>query len=573
MICPSCQADNDGAAANCIACGKGFHALTRGSLLSGRYEILDAIGHGGMGVVYKARDIDLDETVAIKVIRTDGTGKSTDLDRRFRSEIKLARRITHPNVCRIHDYNHAGHLTYIIMEYVPGTDLRHVLRQRGRLPAEEALAIVLQVAHGLEAVHRHGVVHRDLKTPNLMRTPDGTVKLMDFGIAKSLAGDATIGATATGQIVGTPEYMSPEQASGGTVDARSDIYALGVVLFELLTGELPFHGDTPVSTILKLLHEPPPLEGTLRARIPEPVVPILRKALTKDPRERHATASELIAELRQAASSMTSQGDLSPTVEGETHTAILKARLVTSTPAALQVATGIAKARPPRPTASPRTPALGRISQRPWLGHRMLWGVVLTLAIPLAGFLTLQRVRSHDRTDLTDPPRSAPRPASAPSTPSPTPRESIASEPRVATSVPPTLGPSSPPVTFATRAVASRTVVPRAAPPRTVDTFPAPPKASPSPELVAVASAPSPERRPALPAMGSLRIGVTPYAEVAVDGVVVGTTPMGALPLEVGRHTVRLTHPDYQPLQRVVAIRSGETTRLAIDLPLDGVRR
>jgi len=220
--CPSCQAENDDAVDNCIACGKGIYTLTRGSVLSGRYEILDIIGRGGMGVVYKARDRGLEETVAIKVIRTDGTGLSTEVVRRFRSEIKLARRVTHPNVCRIHDYAQEGHLTYIAMEYVSGTDLRHWLRKHGRLAAAEALEVVLQVAYGLEAVHRHGIVHRDLKTPNIMRTLDGNVKLMDFGIAKSLVGgDATaMSLTGVGQIVGTPEYMSPEQARGIPVDAR-----------------------------------------------------------------------------------------------------------------------------------------------------------------------------------------------------------------------------------------------------------------------------------------------------------------------------------------------------------------
>jgi eukaryotic-like serine/threonine-protein kinase len=297
--CPSCQIENDDDSDNCIACGKGLYALTRGAVLSGRYEILDAIGKGGMGVVYKARDLDLDETVALKVMRGDVTG-SSDGARRFRSEIKLARKVTHPNVCRIHDYSRQGHLTYIAMEFIAGTDLKQELRRRGPFPPTEALDLILQVARGLEAVHRQGVVHRDLKTPNIMRMADGTAKLMDFGIAKSFGGDTATGVTGTGLIVGTPEYMSPEQARAEAVDARTDIYALGIVLFELLTGELPFHGETPLATLMNHMQQPPPLEGPRAARIPPQVVPALRRSLAKDRAERYASVHEMTVELERA---------------------------------------------------------------------------------------------------------------------------------------------------------------------------------------------------------------------------------------------------------------------------------
>ncbi|HET6898599.1 MAG TPA: serine/threonine-protein kinase, partial [Vicinamibacteria bacterium] len=158
------------------------------------------------------------------------------------------------------------------------------------------------VAEGVDAVHRVGIVHRDLKTSNIMRTTDGSLKLMDFGIAKSLSSEDTAGATASGHIVGTPEYMSPEQARGETVDNRSDVYALGVVIFELLTGDVPFRGDTPLTTLLKHLQDPPPLDGPAAVRLPPSLVPVLRKALAKSPGERHASVRELIDDLKAVRS-------------------------------------------------------------------------------------------------------------------------------------------------------------------------------------------------------------------------------------------------------------------------------
>ena len=227
--------------------------------------------------------------------------RQADIDdeaaRRFKSEIRLARRVTHPNVCRIHDYGDDGGRLYISMELVEGRDLKQVLRS-GELDAGQAFDVALQVAAGLQAIHDVGIVHRDLKTPNLMRDADtGRVRIMDFGIARSLAPQPGA-ATATGIAVGTPDYMSPEQALGHKVDTRSDLYAFGVVVFELFTGELPFHGDTPMAVLLKHIHEPPPLDAS--RRLPPALVPVLRRALAKDVAARYATADEMAAALVQA---------------------------------------------------------------------------------------------------------------------------------------------------------------------------------------------------------------------------------------------------------------------------------
>jgi serine/threonine protein kinase len=298
MICPSCRAENDPSADVCFTCGRALGALTQGSVIAGRYEVLSPLGRGGMGMVYKAHDRMLEETVAIKVLRSE-FARTQEMAKRFRHEIKLARRVSHRNVCRIHEYGEDGPLRYISMEYLQGNDLKQELREKGPPPAAEAFDVAIQVAEGLQAIHDVGIIHRDLKTPNLMRDARGVVRLMDFGIAKE-GGDTASGAlTSTGQVMGTPEYMSPEQCRGEKIDFRSDIYALGIVNYEIFTGQVPFHGDTPVATIFKHIQDPVPLSGAA-VRIPQSAIPILLKALAKDRNGRFNTAAEMALALRQA---------------------------------------------------------------------------------------------------------------------------------------------------------------------------------------------------------------------------------------------------------------------------------
>jgi serine/threonine-protein kinase len=299
VTCPACQADNDEQAATCFACGRSLgpspSSVRLGSVVAGRYEILALLGRGGMGVVYKAHDRTLDETVALKLLRLEVAG-DPGMAQRFRSEIKLARKVRHENVCGIHEYGEADRQRYIAMEYVEGVNLRDRLQEPGGIGHPEAFELSIQAAHGLQAIHEAGIIHRDLKPSNIMRDAHGFVRLMDFGIAKRQGSDATI----DGRVSGTPEYMSPEQARGKPLDPRSDIYTLAVVVYELFAGQVPFRADTPVGTALKHLHEPPPLSGPRAARLPEPLLPVLRKALAKQPAERHATARDLALALAQA---------------------------------------------------------------------------------------------------------------------------------------------------------------------------------------------------------------------------------------------------------------------------------
>ncbi|MFN8094587.1 MAG: TonB family protein [Vicinamibacteria bacterium] len=297
--CPTCNAENEPGAESCFTCGASLFrspaTISRGSLIAARYEVRRCLGAGGMGVVFEAHDRVLDETVAVKTLRADAA-ESPEVRRRFLSEIKLARKVRHDNVCGIHEYGDEEGLRYITMEFVEGVDLRRVLRRRGRLPLAEAFQVALQVARGLQAIHEAGIIHRDLKSTNIMLDAHGVVRVMDFGLAKQSGVDTTL----LGAVMGTPEYMSPEQARGQRVDYRCDIYALGIVIYEVFTGAGPFRGDTPVAVIAQHLNDPPPLEGPAAAALPRPLVPVLRRALAKDPADRYQTIDTFIAALERA---------------------------------------------------------------------------------------------------------------------------------------------------------------------------------------------------------------------------------------------------------------------------------
>ena len=268
------------------------HARGR-SLIAARYRILDPLGRGGMGAVYHAHDEVLDEDVALKILRPEVAG-TPEMAARFRSEIKLARKVSHWNVCRIHEYGEDGGLQYISMELITGATLKDRLRA-GPLPApDKAFDVAIQIADGLAAIHKVGIVHRDLKSANVMVDAAGTAKVMDFGIAKAAAD----GGSATGYVLGSPEYMSPEQARGRRADFRSDLYSLGIVVFEAFTGRVPFRGPTPVATLLMHVEAPPPVDDPPLA-LPRSWCPSCA-ALAKDPADRFADAPAMAAALRAA---------------------------------------------------------------------------------------------------------------------------------------------------------------------------------------------------------------------------------------------------------------------------------
>jgi serine/threonine protein kinase len=256
------------------------------AILATRYEVLESLGEGGMGLVYRVRDRETNEILALKLLRPE-IARDPAMMERFKDEIRLARRITHKNVSRIYDFNRVDDLVYITMEYVDGESLRAYLKRAGKLSPERVIDLARQIAAGLGEAHAQGVVHRDLKPENVILARDGLVKLMDFGIARALGGNTTT------TVIGTPGYMAPEQSQGKSVDQRTDLYALGLILYECLTGRRAFAGATPVEVALKQIKERPVPPRQLLSATPPHLEAIVMRCLEKEPSRRFVSAAEL----------------------------------------------------------------------------------------------------------------------------------------------------------------------------------------------------------------------------------------------------------------------------------------
>ena len=318
MKCPKCRTENRPGTKFCGNCGSSLGAgpkeptadtktlvtsvgeMRVGSTFADRYHILEKLGKGGMGGVYKARDINIDENVALKILNPEIASDEQTLQR-FRNELKLTRKISHRNICRVFDLSEHEGIHFISMEYVSGEDLKSLIHRVEQLTVGKAVIIARQICEGLNEAHRLGVVHRDLKPQNVMIDREGNAKVMDFGIARSVKSK---GITEEGVIVGTPEYMSPEQVEGNDIDGRTDIYSLGIILYEMLTGRLPFEGKTPLSVAVKQKSEMPLNPRRLNSQIPENISRMILKCLKKKRDERYQDVRELLAELRQIEKQM-----------------------------------------------------------------------------------------------------------------------------------------------------------------------------------------------------------------------------------------------------------------------------
>jgi serine/threonine protein kinase len=264
--------------------------------LGRRYDILGEAGHGSMGNVYKARDRETGETVAIKILKPEIASDQAMMGR-FKNELLFARKITHKNVCRVHDFNRIGGIAYTSMEFVEGESLRSVLNRFGGLPLRKGIAVALQICSGLKEAHAQGIVHRDLKPENVMIDGQGNVKIMDFGIARSMEALTRM----TGSMLGTPAYMAPEQVAGKPVDYRTDIYSLGLMLYEMFTGKQAFQADTAVAVALKQMRESPTPPHEIDPNIPVAIERAILKCLEKEPAKRFQSLAELESVLRTPA--------------------------------------------------------------------------------------------------------------------------------------------------------------------------------------------------------------------------------------------------------------------------------
>lgn len=490
-------------------------------------------------MVYKAHDRTLDETVAIKILRPD-FAEDPKMAQRFKSEIKLARKVRHKNVCAIHDFGDEKGLLFISMEYIDGVDLKRVIKQQGSLQPDQAYDVSIQVAEGLRAVHEAGIIHRDLKTLNIMLDARGLARLMDFGVAKQEGGEGM--ATASGHVLGTPDYMSPEQAQGRKVDSRCDIYALGIVMYELFSGHVPFRGDTPISTILKHIHDPPPLDGPEAAGIPYELRPILGKALAKEPADRYQTVGEMAAALQQAR-----------TLRDRSRLAITQTEAPTLT---------TVRAFPESAAAS-SPPARSR-ALRPAL---VAFAFVAAGTLALLGGTALVLRRTSSQTAEPTPNLAASAP---PSLAQPLPEAPSTSPEPTATPTAPDIPPPKTP-----SRVVSRDADKKTQPAAAVAPDPSPQEAAtPAPSVPApVAPAPAATAAPKEEGPGLLQVAVRPWGNVFVDGKLIGTWPIDRIPLNAGEHRVRFEHPAYEPFESAIRINAGETSKLSFDFAKDGTRK
>src|SRR5205823_7167050 len=280
--------------------------MTQPRLLGGRYELDGVVGRGGMAEVYRARDIRLDRIVAIKTLRAD-LARDQTFQARFRREAQSAASLNHPSIVAVYDTGEdmtsGVPVPYIVMEYVDGRTVRDLLQEGHRLLPERSLEIIDGVLRALDYSHQAGIVHRDIKPGNVMVTRNGDVKVMDFGIARAMS-DAQATMTQTAQVIGTAQYLSPEQARGERVDSRSDLYSTGCLLYELLTGRPPFTGDSPVAIAYQHVRENPVPPSRVDPEVPQWADAIVLRAMAKDPRDRYQSATEMRQDIQRAASGM-----------------------------------------------------------------------------------------------------------------------------------------------------------------------------------------------------------------------------------------------------------------------------
>jgi serine/threonine-protein kinase len=466
----------------------------------GRYQIMGEIARGAMGVIYKARDPLIDRIVAIKTVALGLSDTETEsFERRFIREAKSAGRLNHPNVVTIHDVGKSGDVAYIAMEFLDGRSLRSILDSGVVLPPEKVADIGSQIAEGLAFAHRHGVVHRDVKPANIMVLHSGRVKITDFGIALLPTGTRTL----AGNVFGSPRYTSPEQVMGRPVDGRSDIFSLGAVIYEMLTGLSPFSGTDLNSILKQVLSDPTPAPSSHNPKLPRAFDHILAKALAKDPLDRYQDAQEMAADLRNFA-------ELESTSPAPAPLPSLSSTGEHVVPAVPDVVVADAPIEDVVENAAP-SPIAARLRQTPWrIGLGL--GALALVALAVAAWR----------------PSTPPAPAAT-----------------AAIGVPAPPGSTQPvDITVAT-------------PP------PAAPQAAPAPSTSDAAIAATKPAPPPVKPTGRIALAVTPWGEVYVDGRKRGIAPpLQEIRLAPGKHVVEIRNSTFPPYHETVEVGADAEIRV-----------
>ena len=510
-FCYACGADVTGGGTMGASGGTDGLQARLQRLVEGKYKIERMLGKGGMGAVFLAHDLTLEREVAIKVLPPD-ISMDEHIVKRFQQEAKTAAKLDHTNIIPIYRVESEGGLNYFVMKYIEGTSLEDVLDQKQELTIDYIQRVLWEAACALGHAHQRGVVHRDVKPANIMFDHDGRVMLTDFGISKAL--QAASGFTGTGMIIGTPHYMAPEQAKGGAVDGRADQYSLGVVAYRMVTGELPYTGDSVHTILYKHIFEEVPRMSGKRPGTPEFLSVAIARALSKEPDQRYATMEEF-------ATGVWPEQPVAAPRKGATTGASTSRR------------------RPPPPrTASPDTPTemtTAPTTPIPRAGMKipaekkkrssvgLVVGAVALVAVGVGGYLALGKKGAS--------PSAAPPPPQASQPPAP----------------PPVLPASVDTV---------RTVTQPAPPPsrRPPDTRRAPPAAPP----------------PAAAAQGFVSINSNPAGNLFIDGRDLGPVPVIEQPLSVGRHTIRVERPGYKTKTEVIDVPANNTVRRTYVLEPEG---
>ncbi|NMA68836.1 MAG: Stk1 family PASTA domain-containing Ser/Thr kinase [Desulfitobacterium sp.] len=337
-------------------------------ILSNRYEIIEKIGAGGMAIVYKAKDLLLNRIVTIKVLREQFTADE-EFVRRFRREAQSAASLSHTNIVSIYDVGKDEETEYIVMEYVEGQNLKEIIRNYAPLSTEQTVELGIQIAEAIHHAHEHQIIHRDIKPHNILVTEDGRIKVTDFGIARAVTA-ATV--THTGDIVGSVHYLSPEQARGVQTNEQSDVYSLGIILYELLTGKVPYDGETPIAIALKHLQELPDPPSKFNPRVSLALENVVMRAIAKSPDQRYSSAQELLADLRKVQSGLPVQG-----VENLEEHDLETTRIHRSLSEDINSNLGEGMEQE---IARPRRKKTGKKPQKPWL-----WGIIVAALLVIGG--------------------------------------------------------------------------------------------------------------------------------------------------------------------------------------------